>query len=152
MSAVVVSLRGGREARQMLDSLTGRELQNRVRRGTRRGAGVLRQEVRARAGSGGIPRRFKKTATKGHRNPVGTSTGPTSPLLNIFEVGADQHMIGAAGQLLRSGQGEPFFAARGPVRHPGMDARPLIDPVFRAKNEEAGEATADEILAGIPRR
>ena len=149
MNGLTVSLRGGPEARKMLDSLTGRDLQNRVRRGSRRGAAIFRAEVRSRAGTGGIPRRFRKTGTRGHRLPVGTSTGPTSPLLNIFEGGAGAHPIGAPGQMLHSQQGEPFFAARGPVRHPGMGARPLIAPVFAAKNDEASEAATDEIMAGL---
>lgn len=161
MSGLTVSLRGGKEARKMLDSLSGRELQNRVRRGSRRGAAIFRAEVRSRAGSGGIPRSFKKTATRGHRTPVGTSTGPTSPLLNIFEVGAGRHEI-APGKLAASGNrpmllsgraGEHYrssdFAASMPVSHPGMGARPLIAPVFAAKQDEASEAAMNEVLAGL---
>lgn len=149
MNGLTVSLRGGKEARAMLDSLTGRELQNRTRRASRAGAAIFRAEVRARAGTGGIPSRFRKTATRGHRMPVGTSTGPTSPLLNIFENGAGAHPIGEPGQMLHSQQGEPLFAARGTVRHPGMSARPLIAPVFAAKHDEASEDAMDILLAGL---
>jgi hypothetical protein len=155
--SVTIDVRGGKEARELLDSLSGRELQNRTRRGTRRGAAIMRKEVRSRAGSNGIPSRFRKTATRGHRNPVGTSTGPTSPLVNIFEGGAGRHGIGGRGQILTNlnsrreagaSQGPPFFA-RGPVSHPGMDARPLIGPVFDATNRDAADAAMDEILKGI---
>jgi hypothetical protein len=147
--SAVVSLRGAPEARKLLDSLTGRELQNRTRRGVRAGAKVLRTEVRAEAKRRpDLPDSFARTATRNHRN-LSTSTGPTSPLLNIFEVGAGVHQIGKTGQLLHSQQGEPLFAARGPVTHPGMDARPLIAPVFARKEEDAGEAAATEILRGL---
>lgn len=155
--SITYDLRGGKEARELLDSLSGRELQNRTRRGTRRGAAIFRAEARRRAGTGGIPSRFKKTRTRGHRTPVGTSTGPTSPLLNIFEGGAGRHAIGRGGQILTNlntrreagtEQGPPFFA-RGPVSHPGMAARPLVGPVFEAKKEDAAEAAMDEMLRGI---
>lgn len=143
-----VDIRGIPEAQKLLDTLSGRELQNRVRRGTRAGAKVFREEVRAQARArGDIPDRFAKTATRGHRSPVGTSTGPTSPLLNIFEPGAGPHPIGARGQLLVNP--DAGFFARGPVRHPGMAARPLIGPIFEAKQGEASEKALDSIMEGI---
>lgn len=154
-----VSLRGSREARRLLDSLSGSELQNRTRRGTRAGAKVFREQVRSEARSrADIPDSFAKTATKGHRSPVGTSTGPTSPLLNIFEGGAKRHDIGGRGQVLtnigsrraaadqaRSG----IFFARGPVSHPGMGARPLIGPIFEREERAATDAAIDEMLEGL---
>jgi hypothetical protein len=157
VSKRVVDIRGIPEAKELLEQLSGKELQNRTRRGTRKGAAVLRAEVRSRAGTGGIPRRFKKTKTKGHRTPVGTSTGPTSPLLNIFESGAGPHAIAPSRGILSNlgtrreagaKQGAPFFA-RGAVTHPGMSARPLIGPVWDAKQDEASEATLDGILEGL---
>jgi hypothetical protein len=145
--SVTVSVRGTREARELLDSLSGRDLQNRTRRASRRGAKVLRTELRSRVKGGDYPSSFRKIATKGHRTPVGTSTGPTSPLLNIFEKGAGVHRIGDPGQPLYNP--DAGFAARGPVTHPGMDARPLIAPVFAAKHGEAGEQAMDELLKGL---
>jgi hypothetical protein len=160
MARVTVSLRGTKEARQLLDSLSGRELQNRVRRGTRAGAKVFREKVRAEARSrADIPDSFAKTATKGHRMPVGTSTGPTSPLLNIFEGGAGQHPIyphrhrflsnfSARRQAADRATGGVFFAY-GPVTHPGMSARPLIGPVFDANEDDASREAMDEMLADL---
>lgn len=145
-----VNVRGKKEAAQLLDSLSGRELRNRTRRGVRSAAKVLRTELRSQARSrGDLPKSFAKTATKNHDNPIATSVGPTSPLLNIFEGGAEAHEIGGTGQLLHSQQGEPLFAARGPVKHPGMEARPLIGPVFDAKEDDAGDAAILTIFEGI---
>lgn len=145
-----ITVRGTKEAAKLLDSLSGRELRNRTRRGVRSAAKVFRTELRAEASSrSDLPKSFKKTATRNHDNPIATSTGPTSPLINIFEGGAGQHPIGAKGQLLHSQQGEPLFAARGPVKHPGMGARPLIGPVFDAKDDEAGDAAILTIFEGI---
>lgn len=153
MSSITLSLRGGKEARALLDSLSGRELQNRTRRATRAGAAVFRREVRAQAKSrGDIPDSFAKTDTQSHRSPISTSTGPSSPLHRIFEGGAGVHSIGE-GQVLSGAGGEHFrnapFFARGTVSHPGMRARPLTIPIFGQKNEEAGEAAMDEMLEGI---
>lgn len=146
MATVVV--KGADEAQKLLRSLSGRELQNRTRRGTRAGAAVFRTAVRAAARSrSDLPDSFARTATRGHRSPVGTSTGPTSPLLNIFEGGAGAHEIGGAGQVLVNREAD--FFARGPVHHPGMDARPLIGPVFDDKEDEATEAAMATIMAGI---
>jgi hypothetical protein len=159
--SVTVSVRGGKEARKMLDRLTGRELQNRTRRATRAGSKVLRQELRAEAKSRpDLPSSFAKTLTKNHRNPIGTSTGPASPLFSIFEPGAGQHQIGQGGQLLtnfggrRAAAGDyrgGIFIARGPVSHPGMDARPLAAPVFDRKHEDAGEKATEVLLEGLDR-
>jgi hypothetical protein len=154
-----LSVRGTREARQLLDRLTGNELQNRVRRGTRAGAKIMRTKVRSEAKArADIPDSFARTATKGHRTPVGTSTGPTSPLLNIFELGADTHEIGPGtrtpGALLLSGPaGERgrsrSFLASMPVTHPGMAARPLIAPVFEMTKDDASEAAMGTFLEGL---
>lgn len=148
MSGRVVDIRGLPETKDLLDSLSGNQLQNRVRRGTRAGAKVMRAELRKQASGGQFPKSFRKTATRGHRTPVGTSVGPTSPLLNIFEGGATRHPIGKAGQVLFN-EGEGFFA-RGPVSHPGMAARPLIGPVFDATQDRAAEAAVDVIFAEHP--
>jgi len=156
MARRVLDIRGLPETRQLLGSLMGGELQNRVRRGTRAGAKVMRQELRRQAASPQFPRSFRKTKTRGHRNPVGTSVGPTSPLINIFEPGAGEHPIGDTGQVLtnfnsrREQAGEyrgGIFFARGPVDHPGMEARPLIGPVFDATYDEAAAAAMDVVFS-----
>lgn len=138
------------EARELLGELSGQQLQNRVRRGTRAGAGVFRGHIRSEASSrSDLPRTFRKTRTRPHRNPVGTSVSTASPLWTIFEGGAAGHPVGAPGQLLHSQQGEPFFAARGPVNHPGMGARPLTTPIFERYHDDAGEAALDAVFEGL---
>lgn len=151
MSALTVDLRGAEDVHELVDQLSDKELVNRTRRATRAGAKVFRQEVRSQAKSrSDLPSSFSRTATRNHRHPLGTSTGPTSPLLNIFEVGADDHSIGERGQFLHSGQGvSPVFAARGPVDHPGFDARPLIGPVFDSTHDEAEDAAVKALFEGI---
>jgi len=144
---VSATVRGYPEVQRTLNALQGGELVNRTRRGTRAGAKVMRAELRARAASSQFPATFRKTVTRGHRNPVGTSVGILSPLINIFEPGADPHPIGAAGQVLVNS--ETGFFARGPVDHPGMAARPLIGPTFEATKDEAAEAAIDTIMEGL---
>lgn len=172
--SLVIRVTGTKEAQKLCRSLSGRELQNRTRRGTRAGAKVFRTKVRAEAKSrSDIPDSFAKTKTRGHRTPVGTSTGPTSPLLNIFEQGAGQHTIAPGwqgsgrgtttrgaragtftGRLLMSGKGGEHYRSRDfvsgePVSHPGMGARPLIGPVFDSEQEKASQAAMDEFLRGL---
>lgn len=158
------TLRGDREIRRLLESLSGRELQNRMRRATRAGAAVMRKELRSRAAGGDYPKTFQKIATRtSTRGGIRTQTGPTSPLLNIFEEGAKPHVIAptAAGGIRSSRGGarsvvdsssagvlsnpEAHFFARGAVRHPGMAARPLIAPVFAATKDRAGDAAMDTL-------
>lgn len=175
LAVTTINVRGQREAIKLLDSLSDRELQNRTRRGTRAGAAIFRGSVRREAKARpDIPDSFAETATKGHRTPVGTSTGPTSPLLNIFESGAASHPIipgqkggapsrpgrrratrptmtgkgalaGPAGERWR----DSGFFSRAPVRHPGMAARPLIGPIFERDEDEATQAALDKFLEGI---
>jgi hypothetical protein len=158
-----IEIRGGPAIARTLNALGGRELQNRTARGTRAGAGVFRKELRADVKSGFHPATFRKVATRNHRNPIGTSVGPTSPLINIFEGGAGSHVI-APGKLQSSGNrpmllsgkgGEHYrprdFAASMPVTHPGMGARPLIGPVFDRSKDRAADAAIDKILEGLPR-
>lgn len=148
-------VRGTARMQRTLRALEGRELQNRVRRGTRAGAAVMRAELRRQARSGNFPATFAKTATRGHRTPVGTSTGPSTPLINIFEGGAGAHTIAPEHGLLLSGKAgtrwrDRDFAASEPVHHPGMGARPLIGPVFDATHDEASEAAFDAIMDNLP--
>jgi len=153
MEGKVVNIVGIPEAKAMLDQFQGRELENRTARATRAGAKVFRRELRSAVKSGLHPHSFRKTATRNHRTPIGTSVGPTSPLLNIFEGGAGRHTImpdkagmlsGRAGTHYRT----RAFAASMPVSHPGMSARPLIGPVFDSTNGEAAEAAMDTLFTG----
>jgi hypothetical protein len=152
--SVTVSLRGDREIRKLLDSLSGRELNNRTRRATRAGASVMRADLRRRAASAEFPRSFRRTLTRNHRNPLGTSVGPGSPLINIFEGGAGGHTIAPSNSPLLAGpagkrwRDAPFLASE-PVSHPGMGARPLIGPVFEATKDEAARKAMDTMLEGI---
>jgi hypothetical protein len=144
---VSATIKGFPELQRTLNALQGSELVNRTRRGTRAGAKVMRTELRRRAGSSEFPSTFRKTLTRGHRNPVGTSVGIASPLINIFEPGADPHPIGEPGQILTNS--ETGFFARGPVHHPGMAARPLIGPTFEATKDEAADEAIDTIMKGL---
>jgi hypothetical protein len=161
--SATVTIRGGPAIARTLNALGGRELQNRTARATRAGAGVFRKALRSEVKSGVHPKTFRKLATRNHRMPIGTSVGPTSPLINIFEGGAGSHEI-APGKLQSTGNrpmllsgkgGEHYrprdFAAAMPVTHPGMAARPLIGPVFDRTNAEAADKAMDTLLEGLPR-
>jgi hypothetical protein len=151
MSAIAFSLRGDREVRQLIDSLSGRELQNRTRRATRAGAAVMRTDLRARVRGGRYPKSFRKIATRSSTHGgIKTQVGPTSPLHNIFEGGAEQHTIAPKhSPILHSQQGEPLFVAAGPVKHPGMAARPLTTPAFEATKDQAAAKAMDKLLEGL---
>lgn len=109
MGRVSVSLRGDKEIRKLLDSLSGKELQTRTRRATRAGSAVMRAELRGRVRSGSYPRSFSRIKTRSStRGGIKTQTGPTSPLLSIFEQGATAHRIGpkAAGSIRVGASGD----------------------------------------------
>lgn len=126
----IVDISGVPEVRKMLGEFTGGKLNNRLRRALRAGVKPIRVEMRHKGSSGGFPRRFKTTRTRAHRNPLGVSVSPQSPLSTIFEHGARPHMIGA-------------------ISHPGMAARPFIAPVFAASEEAAVKAAMDTLMEGI---
>ena len=130
MSDISIDLRGVPEVQEMLAQFEGGKLNNRVRRALRAGLKPIREEMRRKGGMPGFPRRFRKTRTRGHRNPLGVSVSPQSPLSTIFEHGAKPHMIGT-----RS--------------HPGMAARPFIAPVFAAAEDKAREAFMDTLMEGL---
>lgn len=134
MAVISLDLRGMPEVRKMLAEVQGQPLQNRVRRAERAGIAVYRDGLRA-AGRAhlGWPRRpktFARTRTRSHRNPVGVSVSPQSPLSNIFEHGARPHQV----------NGHP---------HPGVGARPFIGPVFSAGESKAYKAVGDKLLEGL---
>ena len=128
--SVGIDLRGVPEVQEMLSQVTGGKLNNRVRRALRAGLKPIREEMRRKGMSPQFPRRFRKTRTRGHRNPVGVSVSPQSPLSTIFEHGAKPHLIGAR-------------------QHPGMAARPFIAPVFVAAADKAKEAFMDTLMEGL---
>lgn len=142
MSRVVLDLRGTDEVHKLLRTLSGQQLQNRMRRALRRGGGVFRDGIRNAGPMGWArrPRSFYRTRTRNHRNPLGVSVAPQSPLSTIFEGGAGPHAIPIA-------QGP--YAGR-TVMHPGVAAKPFIGPIFASTNDDAGEAATDELFAGIP--
>jgi hypothetical protein len=143
-----IDLRGEKEVQDMLASMAGRQLANRLRRMVRAGAAVFRSALRDEARSrGDLPASFAKTRTKAHRNPIGVSVSVASPLVNIFEHGAVPHPIGGGGQLLANL--EAGFVARGPVQHPGMAARPIYGPAFAAGHDDAEDAVDRELWEGV---
>lgn len=147
-ASITVDLRGSKDLIALLWTLSDRQLNNRIRRATRRGAAIFRTELRTVAKSrSDLPKTYGKTRTRYHRNPIGTSVSPGSPLSNIFEHGAGQHSIGRPGQLLYNAAAP--FVARGPVQHPGVRARPVIGPAFSAAEGRAVEAMRKELFGGI---
>jgi hypothetical protein len=134
-----LDLRGLPEVEKMLAQFEGQPLQNRTRKALRAGVAVMRKELRARASSGRFPKKFRKTRTRGHRNPVGVSVSPGSPLSTIFEHGARPHAI----PITRG----PFAGRT--IQHPGMAARPLSGPAFDSKRGEAERAIADALFEGV---
>lgn len=154
--AITVSIDGLPATKRLLEQFEGRQLQNRMRRALRAGAKVVRNEMRDQARSrSDLPKSFAKTRTRAHRNPLGVSVSPKSPLSSIFEHGAKSHtiapsgssraLVGKAGERSRTAA----FFARGPVRHPGMEARPFIAPVFEASQDEAEESFGRVVFEGI---
>lgn len=153
--SVTVSVEGLPEVKRLLDQFQGGPLNNRARRALRAGAKEFRTEMRSQAmARSDLPKTFRKTRTRAHRNPLGVSVSPQSPLSNIFESGARTHtirpkggqvLIGKAGERSR---GQAFFA-RGAVRHPGMRARPFIAPVFDASQDDAEKAFGRVLFEGL---
>lgn len=140
MATIDVDLRGLPEVEKLLAAFEGRPLNNRMRRALRAGAKVMREEMRSQARSrSDLPRTFAKTRTRAHRSPLGVSVSPKSPLSNIFEQGAKDHIIAPRDAPFLANREAGFFA-RGPVSHPGMAARPFIAPVFAAAEDRASEA------------
>ena len=139
MSRIDVDLRGLPEVEQMLAQFQGGPLNNRMRRALRAGVAIIRGPLRAKASSGGFPRKFRKTRTRPHRNPLGVSLSPGSPLSTVFEHGARPHAIP-----IKKGP----FAGR-TIQHPGMKARPLSGPVFDANRGRAEDAIGDALFEGI---
>lgn len=137
--SVRLDLEGLPEVQSMLGEVTGQKLQNRTRRALRAATAVFRGPLRARASSSRFPRKFRRTRTRSHRNPLGVSVSPGSPLSTIFEHGAKPHAIPI---------GRGPFAGR-VVQHPGMAARPLSGPVFDANRDKAEEAFVDKLLEGL---
>lgn len=160
MSGVVVEVDASEVDELLGRQLAPRELNNRTRRALRAGGKVMREGLRAEARRrADLPRTFAKTRTRSHRNPLGVSVSPQSPLSNIFEHGSKTHTVGAPGQILSnldkrreagSSQGRPFFA-RGPVTVRGMAARPFIVPTFEANEDRAGDAAEKVLFEGIDR-
>lgn len=137
--SVHLDLQGLPEVQKLLAEFEGGKLNNRTRRALRAGAAEFRGPMRTKASSGRFPRKFKRTRTRAHRNPLGVSVSPGSPLSTIFEHGAKPHAIP-----ISTGP----FAGR-TVQHPGMAARPLSGPVFDANRRKAEEAFASTLFEGL---
>ena len=161
----IVSFYGLPEVRKMLAQYSDQEIQNSLRRGARAGIAEFRAELRSEAASrSDLPHSFRKTKTR--TTTRGGASGreieayvrPSSPLFNIFEPGAGAHTIaprraGALGGPAGSGSWDSVgrkrpgaFFSSGPVRHPGMRARPLLSPAFNARLGRAEDAVANAIF------
>lgn len=144
-----------RKVRAMLGQYTGAQMTTRLRRGTRAGVAVYRAALRARARSdSSVPDFFSKTRTRhsaSMRSGIYSSVRPTSPLTSVFESGASAHDIGSRRTFLLAGPaGQRWrsrdFRARGSVRHPGMDAHPILAPVFEQATGAAKRAAATAVF------
>lgn len=155
MSSITVDFTNLPECKAMLEEFSGSKLNNRMRRGLRAGAKVFRTEMRSQASArSDLPKSFRATRTRAHRNPLGVSVSPKSPLSTIFEHGAKPHVIAPKkGILTNAGDpgGAPLFFSHGPVDHPGMDARPLIAPVFDAAQRRAEDEFGRVVFEGYDR-
>ena len=145
---ISVDLRGEEALLKALGELDGAKMNNRTRRALRAGIKPIREELRRRASSGRWPRKFRATRTRAHRNPLGVSVSPQSPLSNIFEGGARAHQIAPKAASVLSNAETGFFA-RGTVQHPGMVARPLIRPAFDAAKDDAERAFMAELMKDL---
>jgi hypothetical protein len=148
MTMISVDLRGAAEVQKMLGEVRGAKLNNRIRRALRAGVKPFREELRRRASSGRWPRKFRATRTRAHRNPLGVSVSPQSPLSTIFEGGAKTHEIAPKNAKYLANADRGFFAA-GAVQHPGMTARPLIGSAFEARRDDAEKAFMDVLMEGL---
>lgn len=133
-----IELDGLPECQKMLRDFEPKAMANRERRALRAGAAVFRKYLRAAGSSGRYPRKFRTTKTRSHRNPLGVSVSPGSPLSPIFEHGARPHVIP-----IRKG---PFAGAN--INHPGMAARPISGPVYDAHSGEAERAFSAVLFEG----
>lgn len=139
MAGFTFDVSGLPEVKELLGQFEGPKLNNRIRRANRAGIAVFRTPLRSRARAGGFPKRFAATRTRNHRNPVGTSVSPGSPLSTVFEHGARPHAIP-----IKRGP----FAGR-TIQHPGMAPRPIAGPVFDANQSKAEKAFSDTLFEGI---
>ncbi len=139
MASIDVDIRGMPEVKKLLGQFEGAPLNNRIRRSLRAAVAVIRPAMRTKARSGGFPKKFARTRTRPHRNPLGVSISPGSPLSTIFEHGARPHAIP-----IKSGP----FAGR-TIQHPGMAPRPISGPVFDANRGRAEDAFADTLFEGL---
>lgn len=139
MASIDFDLKGLPEVQKMLAQFEGAPLNNRIRRSLRAAVAVIRPAMRTKARSGGFPKKFARTRTRPHRNPLGVSISPGSPLSTVFEHGARPHAIP-----IKSGP----FAGR-TIQHPGMAPRPISGPVFDQTRSRAEDAFADTLFEGL---
>lgn len=171
---MTVTVLGIREAEKLLDGYQGRELANAERRAVRAAANTFRPEISAAAaarhgsGGGNVPASFTKvpaakvTTHGGGGRGIEAYVRPKSPLFNILEPGAGGHTIAPRNGSALAGRpgeggwsaagrkrGPNGFFARGPVRHPGLAARPILPGAFAAGAGRA-EAAAEAAIFGRP--
>ena len=118
MGMTAIHLEGLPQVRKMIDSVSGRELQNRQRRAVRAAAKPMQAALKVQAATPGHPRSFTKVPAAKVTTRGGTSgrdveayVRPRSPLFNIFEPGAGAHTI-APGSSVTSRPGRTGGKAR----------------------------------------
>jgi hypothetical protein len=162
--SISIKIDGLPEAMRRVEGLTGRQMQNKLRRAVRAGAKPMQASLKAAAAAqptGNLPKTFTKvpaakvSASMRRGGQVVASVKPKSPLFNIFEPGAGAHEIapGARGRAVGGLSGaagvrgrKRAFYARGAVRHPGMRARPIRPTAFAAGKPAAQLAIARVLL------
>jgi hypothetical protein len=130
--SVAIEIEGIPGAKKMVEGLTGRQMQNRMRRAVRAGGKVMQGTLKAAAATeptGNVPASFKKvrapkvSASLRRGGDIVSSVKPDSPLYNIFEPGAGGHEIGG-GAAFRPGSGGRTRKVRGGRRTGGRLAGP----------------------------
>jgi hypothetical protein len=135
-----IELHGMEAIKRMYDEVIDtRKFNNRIRRALRAAIGPFRDALRARGRAGKYPAGFRRTRTRDHRNPLGISISPSSPLSPVFEHGAKAHAI----PISRG----PFAGVT--AQHPGMAARPIAGPAFDSAKDKAERAFADKLVEGL---
>jgi len=161
MATYEIHVEGLPEVQRMLARFQGQQLQNRMRKVVRAGIkpfqGSLKSEAASQhGGSENVPLSFQKVpaakvSTRGGASgrEIEAYVRPKSALFNIFEPGAREHTIaprrkgrlagpaGSASWTQKGRKRKGAFLSLRPVRHPGLKPRPLLEPAFEAKVDEA---------------
>jgi hypothetical protein len=129
---VSISIDGLPEVKRRIEGLTGRQMQNKLRRAVRAGAKPMQASLKVMAAAqptGKLPHTFKRvpaakvSASARRGGQIVASVKPKSALFNIFEPGAEAHEIGGGAET-RTGKDGRTRKVRGGRRTSGMLAGP----------------------------